>query len=315
MKFGIDVSVWQGRSFNFKNAKATRNIRFAILRIGYATSSGRAKDSSFENNYKACKAAGVPCGCYFFGHAMTLAQAKAEAEYIVALCKGHKFEYPIYYDMEGDMTRLPVSKCTSYVKYILKYVHSKGYRVGIYAYYNSFEHDLNDKELKNYTHWVACYSRKKPTLSSGNPIHMWQFGGEYNFIKNKYVNGMIVDQNYVYVDFPKAIKAAGQNGYKKTTSASKSTSSKTTTESAKVKNTAKTKTTTTKKTTSKSFKVGDKVHLVSGARYIDGTKVPNWVINCKLYVRQIRSDKKSIVISTQKTGAVTGVVNKKYLKK
>ena len=40
--------------------------------------------------------------------------------------------------------------------------------------------------------------------------------------------------------------------------------------------------------------------------------MPNWVFTSKMYVRQINSNG-DIVISTLKTGAITGTVNPKYL--
>ena len=86
----------------------------------------------------------------------------------------------------------------------------------------------------------------------------------------------------------------------------------------------KSSTTTTKPSTSTStgttttasisFKVGDEVKLVSGAKYTSGTSIPSWVFKSVLYVREIRSNG-DIVISTLKTGAVTGVVASKYLTK
>lgn len=60
------------------------------------------------------------------------------------------------------------------------------------------------------------------------------------------------------------------------------------------------------------LKVGDAVKLISGATYTSGKVIPNWVFRTKLYVREIRKNG-DIVISTQKTGAVTGVVSAKYL--
>lgn len=60
------------------------------------------------------------------------------------------------------------------------------------------------------------------------------------------------------------------------------------------------------------LKVGDAVKLISGAIYTSGKAIPNWVFRTKLYVREIRKNG-DIVISTQKTGAVTGVVSAKYL--
>ncbi len=57
-----------------------------------------------------------------------------------------------------------------------------------------------------------------------------------------------------------------------------------------------------------SFKIGDTVKLIPGAVYVTGVQIPSWVFKSKLYVREIRTNG-TIVISTQKTGAVTGVVN------
>lgn len=62
---------------------------------------------------------------------------------------------------------------------------------------------------------------------------------------------------------------------------------------------------------SASLKVGDVVKLVSGAKYTSGKTIPDWLYKTTLYVREIRND--SVVISTQKTGAITGVVEFKYL--
>ena len=65
----------------------------------------------------------------------------------------------------------------------------------------------------------------------------------------------------------------------------------------------------TSKTT---FKIGDAVKLLSGATYDSGLAIPSWVMRSKLYVRDIRKNG-DIVISTQKTGAVTGVVAGNFL--
>lgn len=59
------------------------------------------------------------------------------------------------------------------------------------------------------------------------------------------------------------------------------------------------------------FDVGDKVKLVSGAKYTSGKNIPSWVFDSVLYVRELQGN--NVVISTQKTGDITGVVAKKYL--
>lgn len=59
-------------------------------------------------------------------------------------------------------------------------------------------------------------------------------------------------------------------------------------------------------------KAGDVIKLKSGATYISGQSIPNWVINSTLYAREIRRNG-DIVFSILKTGAVTGVVNPSQL--
>lgn len=68
---------------------------------------------------------------------------------------------------------------------------------------------------------------------------------------------------------------------------------------------------TTTQPTSKVLAVGDQVKLVTGATYTSGKSIPAWLFKKTLYVRRI--DGNNVVISTLKIGAVTGIVDKKYL--
>ena len=61
------------------------------------------------------------------------------------------------------------------------------------------------------------------------------------------------------------------------------------------------------------LKVGDAIRLLPGAVYTSGKAIPTWVFKSKLYLREIRSTTGSYVFSTQQTGAVTGVVDPKYV--
>lgn len=67
-------------------------------------------------------------------------------------------------------------------------------------------------------------------------------------------------------------------------------------------------------TANKALAVGNKVKLAANApTYGTSKKFSSWVYSSTLYVREISGSR--IVISTQKTGAVTGAVDKKYLTK
>lgn len=59
------------------------------------------------------------------------------------------------------------------------------------------------------------------------------------------------------------------------------------------------------------FEVGERVRLVPGAKYIEDNNCQSYLFNLTLYVRKVEGN--YITISTLKTGAISGVVNKKYL--
>ena len=59
------------------------------------------------------------------------------------------------------------------------------------------------------------------------------------------------------------------------------------------------------------LKVGAKVKLKTGATYYDGKSIPSWLFRSTLYVRSINKDR--VVVSTVKTGPITGAINKKWL--
>lgn len=206
-KFGIDVSKWQG-DFDFTRAVKENGVEFVILRGAYS----RSKDTKFESYYSKCKALNLPVGVYHYSMATTTAAAKAEAEFLYSnVLKGKKFELPIYIDVE-DKVQLALSKdaLTEIVKTWCEYLEEKGYFVGIYASLWTFQGELNDSELKKYTHWIAQWAKK---CTYTGDFGMWQFGGEKNLIRSNQIAGQTVDQNYMYQDFPTIIKSAKLNGY------------------------------------------------------------------------------------------------------
>lgn len=213
-KFGIDVSHWQG-DFNFARAKSNEGVEFAIIKAG-GGDAGLYKDSKFEANYKKCEECGLPKGAYFYGNAKSAAEAKKEAEYFISILSGKKYEYPVFYDVEGRMiTDNDRATLTEIVKAFCSTMEAAGYWVGIYSSESFFNSEMNDGELTRYSHWVARWGKSKPAPSSGAETQMWQFGGETNLIRSNKINGQTCDQDYCYVDYPEKIKAAGLNGYSK----------------------------------------------------------------------------------------------------
>ena len=187
-KFGIDVSRWQG-DFNFANAKNNEGVEFAIIKAG-GGDDGLYKDSRFEDNYRKCMECGLPKGAYFFGNAKSVADAKKEAEYFISILSGKKYEYPVFYDVEGKMiTDNDRATLTGIVKAFCSTMEVAGYWVGIYSSESFFNSEMNDGELTRYSHWVARWGKCKPAPSSGAETQMWQFGGETNLIRSNKING------------------------------------------------------------------------------------------------------------------------------
>lgn len=209
-KFGIDISKWQG---NFDMAKAKeQGVEFAILKIG-GGDSVCYKDNEFERNYLKCVRNGIHKGCYFFGQALTKEKAIEEAKYWLELMKGHKFDYPVFYDVEAKMLSLDRRTLTEIVKLVCETVESKGYWVGIYSSASHFNTNMFDDELARFSHWVASWGTTKPVLLRGGVTQIWQFGGETNKLRSNKINGQTVDQDYCFVNYPTLIKAKHLNGY------------------------------------------------------------------------------------------------------
>ena len=207
--FGIDVSKWNG-DFDFSKAKS-EGVKFAILRGAYACE----KDVRFEDYYKACTALGLPVGVYHYSMAKDVAEARAEANFLIQnVLKGKQFEYPIYMDVEDNVQKaLGKDKLTEIVTAYCDTLEKAGYYVGIYSSGSFFGTYMHESKLERFDKWVAHWS--KQCSYKGN-YGMWQFGGETNVIRSNKVAGVVCDQNYAFVDYPKIIKDKGLNGYGKT---------------------------------------------------------------------------------------------------
>ena len=276
-KFGIDVSRWQG-DFDFAKAKK-EGVKFAIIKAGGADG-GLYKDSKFEQNYKNAKAAKIGVGAYFFGSAKTINEAQAEAAYFAELIKGKQFDYPVFYDVEADEMKVGKDALTDIVWEFCAEMEKRGYWCGFYTNLDWYINHLNGAGLAaRFSFWCAAWMKSCPREDA----QMWQFGGSTNLIRENTVAGVVCDQDYCFVDYPKKIKEKGLNGYGKT---------EVKTEWAK----------------------DDKIKLTSDA-VIYGTraKFAPFVYGNKYYIREINGDR--VVFAPAKTGAITGAVSTKYITK
>lgn len=200
---GIDISIWQQYP-DYDKLKKDPNVDFVIAQIGYGRYSYQ-KDETFEYNYKNAKSHGVPIGGYWFSYANSPNDAREEARACLEIIKGRQFEYPIYYDIEGNALQGDVSgKCKAFCSELEK----NGWFAGIYISRSPAESYLDSYCRKNYALWLAEYS---PTgLHWNGPVGMWQWGstGRVPGISGD------VDMDTCYEDYPKMIKEGGFNGFK-----------------------------------------------------------------------------------------------------
>lgn len=345
--FGIDISKWQG-NFNFDSA-ANEGVSFAVIKGG-GNDDGLYKDPMFERYYIAAKEKNIPVGCYWFSKATSLEEAEKEAEYFYSvILDGKQLELPVYIDVEhSDMLSLGKRTLTDIVKKWCSYLESKGYYVGIYSTTYAFSRYMYDDELKRYTHWVAEWA-SECSYPDKSVLGLWQFGGETNFIRTNKVAGVVCDQNYMYVDFPNAIKSLGLNGFSieafvpdvKPAPPQKSVQQLANeviagkwgvgldrknrlTDAGYDYNAVQSEVDKILSGNSQvqepeppakpSLQIGDSVRLDSNAVvYGKTTRFAPFVYNSNLFVRDIQGDR--VVISTQKTGAVTGAVDIRYINK
>ena len=140
---------------------------------------------------------------------------------------------------------------------------------------------------KRYSFWCAYWGSSCPL----DDAQMWQFGGSVNQIRPNTVAGVVCDQDYAFVDYPAKIAAKGLNGMKKPSAPKPSPA-----EDLKV------------------LYPGDRVRMKPDAVVYGSTnRFAPWVYEAVLYVREVAGDR--VVVSTQKSGAVTGAVGREYLVK
>ena len=142
----IDVSEWQG-DINWKKVKAD-GYECAILRAGFGREVSQ-KDSSFEDNYKNAKAAGVKLGAYWYSYATDTEIAVKEAKACLAVLNGRYFEMPVFFDMEeSKMTGLSKKALTEIAKTFCNTLIKAGYRSDAYSNLNWFTNYLDYDALR-----------------------------------------------------------------------------------------------------------------------------------------------------------------------
>lgn len=204
----IDVSYAQG-VINWGKVKAA-GITQAIIRATASYPHGTASgvDKRFKSNIEGALAAGIDCGVYHYCYALSVEEAKLEANHFINTIKPYKLTLPVVLDFEDNtQTKLSPAVKADICDAFLQIVQSAGYYAMLYSMASWLKSDLSDARLSKYDKWVAHVGTPKPAYSGNYGI--WQFSWEGK------VDGISgdVDMNYVYRDYPTIIKNAGLNGW------------------------------------------------------------------------------------------------------
>jgi len=201
VKHGIDVSHHQG-TIDWAKVKQGGQVDFAIIRAGYGRYASQV-DKQFHANMKGAKEQGIPVGTYWYSYAMSVEEAKLEAEACYSIIKDYKFEYPVYFDIEEKSQRdgLTPYETSAIIEAFCSTLENYGYYVGVYSYASFLNDRVYQHVLDRYTVWVAHINVAQPAYSR-SVYNMWQYSwtGKINGISGD------VDMNLVYMDFPRIIK-------------------------------------------------------------------------------------------------------------
>ncbi|MDX8416831.1 glycoside hydrolase family 25 protein [Absicoccus intestinalis] len=174
---GIDVSSHQG-SIDWDAVKKS-DITFAMIRCGYRGASEGAlyEDRAFATNIKAAQAAGLKVGVYWFSSAITVAEAKEEADYVLSLVSAYDLDLPIAFDMErleGQTSRiddLTKQEKTKIANAFVSRLKKKGYKTLVYGNASWLSNDIQVNKIDSDI-WLASYS---DTLTYKKAFTMWQY--------------------------------------------------------------------------------------------------------------------------------------------
>ena len=180
--YGIDVSHHQGAiNCNRGDRTAPREWRhkprLCILRAGYSARHGKGglyMDGQLLRNIKSCEQYGVPMGIYVYCYDQSADAAAVTAEQTIRAISGHKFDYPIYYDVEYEPFNKTCGKAvnTAIIKSALEVWEKAGYYAAVYCSRDFFVNYTNLSVLTGFDKWEAAYTA---TDTDAVQNGLWQY--------------------------------------------------------------------------------------------------------------------------------------------
>lgn len=181
---GIDVSEHQGE-IDWQAVRAD-GVDFAILRAGYrGYSQGQLfEDAYFRANLEGARAAGLRLGVYFFSQAVSVEEAREEADFLLGLLEGLSLELPVFYDWEqvagvGETRtdELDSGVLTDGCLTFCETIRNAGYEPGVYFYRSLAYYEYELDRLSGLVFWVGAPG-ETPDFYYAHTIWQYSFTGE-----------------------------------------------------------------------------------------------------------------------------------------
>lgn len=194
---GIDVS-----EFNVKykgndrqwidwNKVKASGVQFAFIRVagrGWGSAGNFYNDSTFLQNYKGAKAAGLKIGVYILSQATNEREAIEEANYIINKIRQNNMTIDLQVVMDYEFTpagsggrlrkalitdKMPKSQATNICMAFCNTVAANGYRPMLYADANMMKNYLNGNTIaQKYPVWLAQYNN---VVTYKGAYSYWQY--------------------------------------------------------------------------------------------------------------------------------------------
>lgn len=177
---GIDVSRYQGE-IDWQQV-SDAGVEFVMIRAAFrGYGNGELyEDPMAQANYEGAKAAGLKVGAYLFSQAISVEEAREEAQYILNLTQNWELDMPLVYDWEcladdyrtvGVDARL-LTDCTIA---FCDAVEQAGRDSMIYFNPNQSRKQMFLEELTEYGFWLAMYTDQ---MDYPYKVDMWQYTNE-----------------------------------------------------------------------------------------------------------------------------------------
>lgn len=181
-QLGVDVSDHQG-AVDW-NAVAADGIDFAFVRVGNRgyTEGALYADTRYAENIDSATSADLDVGAYFFSQAVSVEEAREEADFVLQLLAGRHLALPVAFDHEpvadgtGRANNVDRETLTACARAFCERLEQGGYSTMIYGNSGDMAR-YNPADLGKRPVWFAEYDATQPHAQFDFSIWQYTNGG------------------------------------------------------------------------------------------------------------------------------------------